>query len=99
MKRVLVSRALPDSVQAAMRERFDVTVRPEKTPMPHDEVVAALRDYDAVLPTLGDAFRAAAFAEVPQPRVTMLANFGVGYNHIDVDAAQTTRIAGNLGDK
>jgi lactate dehydrogenase-like 2-hydroxyacid dehydrogenase len=26
----------------------------------------------------------AAFAEVPAPRCRLLANFGVGYNHIDV---------------
>jgi hydroxypyruvate reductase len=55
------------------------------------ELRAALRDYDAVLPTLGDRFSAAVFADVPAPRARLLANFGVGYNHIDVVAA---RVAG-----
>jgi gluconate 2-dehydrogenase len=46
-----------------------------------------LRDFDMVLPTLGDRFSAAVFADVPSPRARLLANFGVGYNHIDVAAA------------
>jgi lactate dehydrogenase-like 2-hydroxyacid dehydrogenase len=41
----------------------------------------------------GDAFRGAAFAEVPAPRCRLLANFGVGYNHIDVDAARAAGVA------
>ena len=49
---------------------------------------AALRDYDAVLPTLGDRFSKAVFADVPNARCRLLANFGVGYNHIDVAAAR-----------
>lgn len=73
--------------------RFDVTCRATTQPMTHAECVAALADYDAVLPTLGDAFRAEAFAAVPEPRCGLLANFGAGFNHIDVDAARAAGIA------
>jgi lactate dehydrogenase-like 2-hydroxyacid dehydrogenase len=45
-----------------------------------------------VLPTLGDRFQADVFADVPQPRAKMLANFGVGYNHIDVEAAKAAGV-------
>ncbi|MBC7739618.1 MAG: D-glycerate dehydrogenase, partial [Candidatus Saccharibacteria bacterium] len=38
--------------------------------------------------TLGDLFRADVFADLPRPRTRILANFGVGYNHIDVAAAR-----------
>ena len=48
----------------------------------------ALRDYDGVLATLGDRFTADVFGKVGMPRCKMLANFGVGYNHIDVEAAK-----------
>ena len=88
MLKLLVSRRLPDSVMETAEARFDVTCRPTTQPMDHAECVAALRDYDLILPTLGDAFRAPAFAEVPEPRAKGLANFGVGYNHIDVEAAR-----------
>ncbi|WP_245904355.1 2-hydroxyacid dehydrogenase [Roseicyclus mahoneyensis] len=91
--KLLISRRLPESVMADAAARFDVTCRPVTTPMDHAECVAALRDYDLILPTLGDAFRAAAFAEVPAPRAKLLANFGVGYNHIDVPAARAAGLA------
>jgi lactate dehydrogenase-like 2-hydroxyacid dehydrogenase len=91
--KLLVSRRLPESVIEDAAGRFDVTCRGVTTPMDHAECVAALRDHDVVLPTLGDAFRAAAFAEVPEPRCRLLANFGVGYNHIDVEAARAAGVA------
>jgi lactate dehydrogenase-like 2-hydroxyacid dehydrogenase len=91
--KLLISRRLPESVMAEAAHHFDVTCRPVTTPMDHAECVAALRDYDIILPTLGDAFRAPAFSEVPDARCKLLANFGVGYNHIDVTAARAAGIA------
>ncbi|MBT8455640.1 MAG: D-glycerate dehydrogenase [Alphaproteobacteria bacterium] len=88
MKKLLISRVLPDTVLDAARAVFDVTVRKSTAPMTLDEVTEALQTQDAVLPTLGDAFTAEAFARVPAPRTRLLANFGVGYNHIDVAAAR-----------
>jgi hydroxypyruvate reductase len=85
--KVLVTRPLPEKVIAALGAH-EVTVRQETGPLSPDELRAALRDYDGVLPTLGDAFDAAVFAEVPSPRCRILANFGVGYNHIDAAAAR-----------
>jgi hydroxypyruvate reductase len=54
---------------------------------------ASLADYDAVVPTLGDLYSKEVFASVPAPRAKLLANFGVGYNHIDVTAAHEAGIA------
>ncbi|MEO8243883.1 MAG: D-glycerate dehydrogenase [bacterium] len=85
---LLITRCLPDKVVAAAQARFDVTYRNDPTPLSPSDLRAALRDYDAILPTLGDLFRADVFADVPQPRTRILANFGVGYNHIDVLAAR-----------
>jgi len=87
MKRLLVSRALPDSVMQVLQAEYDVTLRPTTQPMSEDEASAALMGYDAVLPTLGDGFTAGAIGRVDAPRCKILANFGVGYNHIDVAAA------------
>ncbi len=87
MKSLLITRRLPDSVLAAARARFAVTLRGDD-PMRADELRAALRDFDLILPALGDHFQAAVFADVPRPRAGILANFGAGYNHIDVAAAR-----------
>lgn len=66
--------------------------RDETQPMSGEEMRAALRDYDGVMCTLGDQFSAEVFADVPDARCKVLANFGVGYNHIDVAAAKAAGI-------
>lgn len=91
--RVLITRPLPDRVIAAAQARFDVTTRDRHTPLDGAELRASLRDYDAVLCSIGDRYQADVFADVPQPRARLLANFGVGYNHIDVGAAREVGIA------
>lgn len=93
MQKLLITRRLPDRVLDAARARFDVTLRDRTDVLSPEELRAALRDYDAVLPTLGDRFQADVFADVPQPRAKILANFGVGYNHIDAEAAKGAGIA------
>ena len=90
---LLITRRLPDRVLEAARARFDVLLRDRTEVLSADELRAALRDYDAVLPTLGDRFQPDVFADVPAPRARILANFGVGYNHIDVEAAKAAGIA------
>ena len=90
--KILITRPLPETVLQAARDRFDVTLRNRTEVLSPDELRAALRDYDAVLPTLGDRFQADVFADVPQPRAKLLANFGVGYNHIDAEAAKAAGI-------
>lgn len=86
--KLLITRPLPETVMAAARNHFDVTARESTLPLTPEELRASLREYDLVLPTLGDLYKADVFADVPKPRARMLANFGVGYNHIDVAAAR-----------
>ena len=93
MLSLLVSRRLPDSVMAEAARHFSVTCRTTTQPMDHAECVAALRDHDLILPTLGDAFTASAFAAAASPRARLLANFGAGYNHIDLAAARAAGVA------
>jgi hydroxypyruvate reductase len=90
LKTLLITRPLPSKVIAAAQEHFDVTVRAETTPLSSDELRMSLADYDAILPTLRDIYSAEVFADVPNPRARILANFGVGYNHIDVKAARAS---------
>jgi gluconate 2-dehydrogenase len=92
-QKLLITRRLPDRVLEAARDRFDVTLRDRTGVLSADELRASLHDYDAVLPTLGDRFQPDVFADVSKPRAKILANFGVGYNHIDVDAAKAAGIA------
>ncbi|WP_395004017.1 2-hydroxyacid dehydrogenase [Cypionkella sp.] len=90
--RLLITRPLPEQVMQAAAARFEVTARTSTQPLSDAELRSALTDYDVVLPTLGDLFSAQVFADVT-PRAKLLANFGVGYNHIDVAAARAAGIA------
>ncbi len=81
--RVLLTRDFPGEVAAACRERFDATLR--EGPLSASDAAAALGEHDAILTTLGDDWSEAAFVDAPRCRI--LANFGVGHDHIDLDAA------------
>ena len=92
MKTLFISRRLPEKVLEAARARFDVTVRDDTAPMSEDEIAEVIAGFDAVLPTLGDKCTAAAIEMAGTVRAGILANFGVGYNHIDVAAARAAGI-------
>ena len=85
--RLLITRPMPQAVEERAKAAFDLEIRPLNTPLSEPEMIRALAEFDAVIPTLGDQFSAAVFEQVPAPQCRLLANFGVGYNHIDVQAA------------
>ncbi|GGD38693.1 2-hydroxyacid dehydrogenase [Sinisalibacter lacisalsi] len=88
MKKILITRPMPDAVVVALAKAHKVAVRDDLQPMSRDELIAALARFDAILPTIGDAFLAEIFAAAGEIRAGLLANFGVGYNHIDVTSAR-----------
>lgn len=91
MKKLLLTRRFPDATIAAAKARYDVTLRDVAAGMTMAEANAALKGYDAILTTLGDDFGADAFKG--DLRCKVLANFGVGYNHIDAVAAKSAGVA------
>ena len=91
MQKLWITRPLPDKVIAEARRHFDVEVRAETLPLTQAERLRALAEFDAVLPTLGDAFDASFFKD--RLRCQILANFGVGFNHIDAKAARAAGVA------
>ena len=91
--KLFLSRPMPEAVVDAARAGFEVVMRPSNAPLSPAEMVQALAEYDVIVPTLGDLFKAPVFAACPAPRARLLANFGVGYNHIDVVAARAAGLA------
>ncbi|UDF32889.1 UNVERIFIED_ORG: D-glycerate dehydrogenase (plasmid) [Roseateles sp. XES5] len=91
--RLLITRPLPEPVHARAAALFDLTIRKETGPTTAADLSAALRDHDAILPSLGDVFSSDVFAGAPAPRCRILANFGVGVSHIDLAAAAGAGIA------
>ncbi|MGI3163406.1 2-hydroxyacid dehydrogenase [Pseudooceanicola sp. 200-1SW] len=87
-KRILLSRPMPPGTIAAASELFDVEVRDSTRPMSAAELRAGLAVYDGMMVTLGDAVTAEVLQDFGRPRCKILANFGVGYNHIDAEACR-----------
>lgn len=91
--KMLICRPMPPAVSERALGMCDCEIRESQMPLSGDEMRRALRDYDVVVPTLGDLFSAEVFADVDAPRCKLLANFGVGYNHIDAEAARSAGVA------
>jgi len=85
--KVFITRKWPSSVEEKLKIRFDVTLNQDDRPLTADEFKHALQHYDAVCPTVCDSFPADVL-KVENKRCKILANFGVGYNHIDVETAK-----------
>lgn len=89
---VVVTRRLPAAVEEALAREFEVRLNPEDRPLGASELQEALRCADALLPTVTDRLTAEVLGVEPL-RARMIANFGVGFNHIDVEAAKRRGIA------
>lgn len=89
--KVFITRRWPASVEEKLRNLYDVTLNETDRPLTADEFKAALQQYDAVCPTVCDSFSTEVL-NVEDKRCKILANFGVGYNHIDIPAAKANEL-------
>jgi lactate dehydrogenase-like 2-hydroxyacid dehydrogenase len=90
--RVVLTRRWPVAVEAVLAEEFDLVVNETDQPFSDQQLADALRTADVLCPTVTDALNAELLGD-HQPRVQLIANFGVGFNHIDIAAAARQAIA------
>lgn len=90
--RILVTRRLPDAVEARLRSSFDVSLNTDDAPLSQADLSAAMRGFDALVPTVSDRLDADVLNTADR-RVRMIANVGVGFSNIDVDTARGLGIA------
>lgn len=84
---VVVTRRLPEPVETRMKELFDVDLRDPDTAMTRDELAAAMRRADVIVPNLTDHIDAALIAQAGD-KLKLIANYGAGVDHIDVATAR-----------
>ncbi len=84
---VVVTRRLPAPVEEQLAREFDARLNADDHPFTPAELQDALRTADALLPTVTDRLSADVLAAEPL-RARILANYGVGFNHIDIAAAK-----------
>ena len=85
--KVFVTRRWPVAVEVQLMADYDVVLNTGDTPLNPAEFRDALRNFDAVLPTVTDKIGPDAL-DVPQARTKILANYGVGFSHIDENSAR-----------
>ena len=86
--RILVTRRWPQAVEARMAEVFDLDLNRGDSPLSESELRDAMGRYDAILPTVTDRLPAPVFDQ-PKARTKIVANYGVGFAHIDTEAAKS----------
>ena len=84
---VVITRRLPEAVETRMKELFDVELRDPDTPMTREELAAAMRRADVLVPTITDTIDAALLAQAGE-KLKLIANYGSGVDHIDVATAR-----------
>jgi glyoxylate reductase len=84
---VVVTRRLPEPVERRMQELFDVRLREDDTPMTREELAAAMREADVLVPVITDRIDAGLIAQAGE-RLRLIANYGAGVDHIDVETAR-----------
>ncbi|MEM9010137.1 MAG: D-glycerate dehydrogenase [Pseudomonadota bacterium] len=89
--KVVVTRRLPERVEARMGELFDVTLNPGDAPLPREALVSAMAEADVLVPTLTDRIDAGLLGQAG-PGLKLIANYGAGFDHIDVATALTRGI-------
>jgi glyoxylate reductase len=89
--KVVVTRHLLPSIEARMGELFDATFNTEDAPLSRDELAAAMRAADVLVPTVTDRLDA-ELMEQAGPHLGLIASFGAGVDHIDLAAARARKI-------
>ncbi len=84
--KVIVTRKLPEPVELRMAELFDVEVNADDRPMSRAALAEAMGRAEVIASTITDRLDAELFAAAG-PRLKLVANFGAGVDHIDVNAA------------
>jgi lactate dehydrogenase-like 2-hydroxyacid dehydrogenase len=84
---VFVTRKLPDAVEDRLRKDYDANLNPDDTLYSSDEIIERARGAAAILPCHTEQFNAEVIARLPES-VRVIANFSVGYDHVDTEAAR-----------
>ena len=90
--RVVVTRKLPEAVEADVASRYDALFNRTDVGLSPDQLVQILKEADVVMTTVTDKWHPGIF-DTPGIRCKLLANVGVGVNHINLEAARRAGVA------
>ncbi len=88
---IIVTRKLPDVVEARLRELFDAELNTDDKPLTQAQLVEAVKRADVLVPTVTDRIDRAVISQAG-PNLKLIANFGTGVDNIDLDTARNKGI-------
>ena len=84
---IFVTRRWPAAAEEALAAHFDVTLNEDDRPLTKDELAEGFASHDIAAPTVSDVIEDEVVRAGGAGRCRMIANYGVGVNHIDLSAA------------
>jgi len=91
-KKIIFTRRWPEEVEQLLAKKYDCEFNTRDIAFDQQQYRDALQSADALLSTVTDNLDASVMS-VKDPRTRVIANFGVGYSHIDIEAAKSNNIA------
>ena len=85
--KIILTRRLPDSVETRMRELFDAVLNEFDQPFTQAQLIDSVKTADVLVPTVTDNLNS-SIIEQAGPRLRLIASFGTGVDHINVNAAR-----------
>jgi len=86
--RIIVTRKLPAPVEARLKSLFTVALNPSDVPFSKEKLTTAMAKADGLLCTFGDKLDGDILTANGSRKAKIVANFGVGTNHIDLETAE-----------
>jgi glyoxylate reductase len=83
---VVVTRKLPEVIETRMMELFDTRLNDSDAPLPKAALIEAAKSAQILVPTVTDRIDSSVLAHA-NPELRLIANYGTGVDHIDVEAA------------
>lgn len=83
---VIVTRKLPESIETRMMELFETRLNDSDKPLTKAELIESVKTAEILVPTLTDRIDASVLAHAG-PELKLIANYGTGVDHIDIEAA------------
>ena len=84
--KVIVTRKLQDQVEKRMMELFNVDLSNAEYPVSRKELLSAIKEAHVLVPTIGDKIDASLLSAASS-NLKLIANYGAGYDHIDIKTA------------
>src|SRR5260221_3883243 len=84
---VIVTRKLPEAIETRLMELFETRLNPDDAPLTASQLVEAVQSADVLVPTVTDRIDSRVLSQAG-PQLKLIASFGTGVDHIDLDTAR-----------